>query len=248
MAEEISSNTYLKTRVYRVTKAYVLACGFALAWLNLSGPIFTWPLPALTIPEWISSATAALATSAVAALDALVGDRLKAILVFWRWTNPQPGSRAFERAYLDGDHRISIESLRAHLDGKLPRAARDQNSTWYRLYKQVQNEPEVAGTHYEYLLFRDLTWFSFILATLAFVSAAVNWERWRELLAYAGVACFLYALSRVRHSCAATGSSAQSSPSSRHGQSRRRLSRPSPQNRTPRDHQEHCTQHPHPDR
>lgn len=194
MAEQTASSAYLKTRVYRVSKVYVCLFGFLLAWLNLRGLHVSLALPAITIPEWISSGTAVLLTVAVALIDAVPGDHFKAVLVFWRWTNPLPGSRAFKRAYLDADHRIAVAKLRAHLGGKFPRAARDQNAAWYRLYKTVQTEPEVAGAHYEYLLFRDLAWFTFLLAVVALASAAVNWGRWRELLAFAGVASVLYVL------------------------------------------------------
>lgn len=188
MAEHKASSDYLKTRVYRVTKAYVCLSGFLLAWLNLRGLHTSLVLSAVTIPEWVSSGTAVLLTTGVALIDAVPGEHFKAVLVFWRWNNPLPGSRAFERAYLDGDQRIAVENLRGHLQGKFPRAAKDQNSTWYRLYKTVQKEPEVAGIHHEYLLFRDLTWFTFVLACLALLSLVANWERWRELLAYAAIA------------------------------------------------------------
>lgn len=194
MAEQTGSSAYLKTRVYRVTKTYVLLFGFVLAWLNLHGIELSFAFSAITLPEWVSSGTAALLTMAVTLIDAVPGDHLKAVLVFWRWTNPLPGSRAFERSFLDADHRIAVDTLRAHLDGKFPRSAKEQNATWYRLYKTVQAEPEVAGTHYEYLLFRDLAWFTSVLAVLALVSTALNFDRWRELLTYAGAAAVLYVL------------------------------------------------------
>jgi hypothetical protein len=194
MAKSTSSGEYLKTRVYRVTKAYVLVCGVVLAWVNLRGLHVSLAVSAITLPEWVSASATALAATAVALIDAVPGDHFKAALVFWRWTNPLPGSRAFERAYLDADHRIAVDKLKAHLDGKFPRAAKEQNATWYRLYKTVQTEPEVAGTHYEYLLFRDLAWFTFVLGVLATITLMVNPIRRPELLAYAGVAVVLYAL------------------------------------------------------
>jgi hypothetical protein len=194
MAKQTSSHPYLKTSVYRVTKVYVCLSGFILAWVNLQGLHFSWALSAITFPRWISSGATLLATTAVALLDAVPGDHLKAALVFWRWKNPLPGSRAFEKAYLESDHRISITGLREHLGGVFSRSPREQNATWYRLYKTVEAEPAIAGTHYEYLLFRDLTWFTALLATLALVSIATNRELWRELLAYAAIAIVMYVL------------------------------------------------------
>lgn len=194
MSDLPRETTYLKTRVYRVTKSYVCLFGFVLAWLNLNGGHFSFALSAIRVPEWITSGASLLISTAVALVDALPGDRLKATLVFWRWQNPLPGSRAFDKSSLERDQRISIQSLRGHLGGKFPRGAQDQNSTWYRLYKMVQSEPAVTGVHYEYLLFRDLTWFSLILALAAFICMPVNWARWHELLAYALVATAAFML------------------------------------------------------
>lgn len=194
MAGETKSASHLKARVYRVTKAYVCVFGFILACANLQGLHWSWDISAVTIPAWISAATTVLATCAVAFLGALPSDHLKAVLVFWRWKDPLPGSRAFEKANLRADPRISIEGLRAHLDGEFPRNGRKQNVVWYQLYRSVQSESAVAQAHYEYLLFRDLTWFTVVLAVIALISLVVNREHWHELLVYTLAASALFAL------------------------------------------------------
>lgn len=194
MSTTKETSSYLKTRVYRYTKAYVCVAGFILAWLNLRGLHFSWALTAVSIPEWISSGSTLLATAAAALVDALPGDYWKSVLVFWRWRDPLPGTRAFQRANLERDQRISVPGLLAQVGGKFPRSPQDQNSTWYRLYKTVQSEPEVAGTHFEYLLFRDLTWFTTVIGTVALLSITVNPGRWQELLAFAAIATSLYVL------------------------------------------------------
>jgi hypothetical protein len=194
MSTSSTSSPYLKTRVYRVTKSYVCLLGAVLAWVNLNGFSSQFSFPNITFSEWVASCTTVLATTAVAALGALPGERLKAALVFWRWKHPLPGSRAFEQSSLTADHRISIESLRAHVNGKFPRGAQDQNAMWYRLYKTVQYESEVTGPHYEYLLFRDLAWFTGVVVVVTAISIAVNTERWRELAVFGGVALVVFCL------------------------------------------------------
>lgn len=184
----------LKTKVYWRTKAFLSLGGFLLVWVNLGMPHTVNTPWDVTFPTWVKTGAIALATALVAALDSLPGDRLKAALVFWRWKNPLPGTRAFEKANLTQDPRISIDRLRARLGGSFPRAPQEQNSTWYRLYKEVEDAPQVSGSHYEYLLFRDLTWFSVILTVLGLLSLLANLHAWRGILPFIGVSALFGAV------------------------------------------------------
>ncbi len=184
----------LKTKVYRRTKTFVGLGGFVLVWVNLGMPVAVNLPWHVTFPTWVTVGAVALVTTLVAALDSLPGDRVKAALVFWRWKNPLPGTHAFEKATLSSDPRISVNRLRARLGGAFPRAPQEQNSAWYRLYKEVEESPQVSGTHYEYLLFRDLAWFSVILTVLGVLSIPINRHHWREILGFVGVAAVFDAL------------------------------------------------------
>src|SRR5690606_33891268 len=87
-------------------------------------------------------------------LSSLISAEHKAILVFWRLKHPLPGSRAFS-VHAPADHRIDLEKLKKHM-GVFPVDEREQNATWYGLYKQVASDLSVADSHKNYLLFRDI--------------------------------------------------------------------------------------------
>ncbi|WP_244125874.1 hypothetical protein [Burkholderia gladioli] len=97
-------------------------------------------------------------------LSYLLSHSQKAILVFWRLRNPMPGSRAFS-VYAQTDTRIDVDALKKKV-GAFPSDERDQNSTWYRLYKQVENEVSVLESHQKFLMFRDIAAMSLLLVPL----------------------------------------------------------------------------------
>lgn len=94
-------------------------------------------------------------------LSSLISADHKAVLVFWRFKFPLPGSRAFS-VYALADHRIDLTKLKKHV-GEFPVAPRDQNAKWYSLYEQVDSEPSIADSHKNYLLFRDIAAMSLCL-------------------------------------------------------------------------------------
>jgi len=94
-------------------------------------------------------------------LSSLISANHKAILVFWRFRNPLPGSRVFS-VHAPADHRIDLAKLKKNV-GRFPVDERDQNSKWYGLYKQVDSDPSVADSHKNYLLFRDIAAMSLLL-------------------------------------------------------------------------------------
>lgn len=82
-------------------------------------------------------------------------------LIYTRWNNPLPGSRAFGEL-VDKDERISREQLVSE-HGKLPELPEAQNALWYKIYKSKQEYPVVLNSHGRWLLFRDLFAISLIL-------------------------------------------------------------------------------------
>jgi hypothetical protein len=79
----------------------------------------------------------------------------KEVLVFWRLENPLPGCRVFTEL-AKSDPRIDMNELEAEL-APLPEEPKAQNSKWFKLYKQMEEEITVKESHKQYLLYRELT-------------------------------------------------------------------------------------------
>jgi len=77
----------------------------------------------------------------------------KARIVFFRWDNPLPGSRAFSH-YAPRDPRIDMKAVQAKWS-PLPNDAREQNSLWYRIYQQEQETQAVRHLNRSWLFARD---------------------------------------------------------------------------------------------
>ena len=90
----------------------------------------------------------------VLVLSGLISAELKAILVFWRVKNALPGHRVFTKL-APCDARIDMNDLRRKL-GDIPRAAKEQNTCWFKLYKKHESAPTVENPHRSFLLARDL--------------------------------------------------------------------------------------------
>jgi hypothetical protein len=89
-------------------------------------------------------------------LNGVISADNKARLVFLRWSYALPGHRAFSE-YAISDPRIDLEALTKLHGSTLPVDPKDQNRTWYRLYKTVEKEPAVYQVHRDFLLLRDYT-------------------------------------------------------------------------------------------
>jgi len=105
-------------------------------------------------------------------VNALVDPMTKARLVFWRWAQPLPGSRAFT-VHIKKDPRINVPALRAKL-GTFPKSEAEQNGVWYMLYKSVESEPAVAHGHKEYLFTRD--WTTLAAMMVVVLGALAIWQ------------------------------------------------------------------------
>lgn len=102
---------------------------------------------------------------------------VKSMLVYWKPLGVLPGCEAFTK-YGPRDLRIDMAALKKNV-GALPDSPTEQNSKWYKLYKQVPNEPEVVEAHKLFLMYRDMAVMSLALvvlvpAALLFVRAAAH--------------------------------------------------------------------------
>jgi hypothetical protein len=88
-------------------------------------------------------------------LNGLVPSDVKAILVYWKFKHPLPGSRAFSNLSKN-DHRVNREKLEERF-GTLPEDPSNQNRLWYKIYRKNSNIIIVQNSHRSFLLARDLT-------------------------------------------------------------------------------------------
>jgi hypothetical protein len=98
-------------------------------------------------------------------VNGLLSANNKARLVFWRWSNPLPGSFVFSR-YAQQDPRIDVAALRKIVPA-WPSNASEENRLWYRLYRSVENEPAVTDAHRHFLLTRDYAAIALMLLATA---------------------------------------------------------------------------------
>lgn len=96
---------------------------------------------------------------------------VKSMLVYWKPLGVLPGCEAFTK-YGPRDPRIDMVALKKNV-GALPTDSTEQNSKWYKLYKQVPNEPEVQEAHKLFLMYRDMAVLSLPLVALVPLSLNV---------------------------------------------------------------------------
>ena len=87
-------------------------------------------------------------------LNGLLSADAKARVVFLRWRHALPGHRAFS-VYALRDPRIDVAALEKIHGGPLPTDPVEQNRTWYRMYKSIENDAAVRQAHRDYLFMRD---------------------------------------------------------------------------------------------
>lgn len=143
----------------------------------------------------------ALAASLLTVINGVIDPQTKARLVFWRWTNPLPGSRAFS-VYAHRDPRVDVNALERIL-GKLPEDECEQNETWYRLYKSVEPDPSVAHNHRDYLFTRDYTTLAALFLIILGGLAMYQFDEWSRVFAYIGCLIIQYVI--VRYAAAQYG-------------------------------------------
>lgn len=120
---------------------------------------------------------------------------VKSMLVYWKPLGVLPGCEAFTK-YGPRDPRIDMASLKKNV-GALPTEATEQNSKWYKLYKQVPNEPEVQEAHKLFLMYRDMAVLSLPLVALVPLSLNVAGVSNSTLALAAGLFVVQYLLTAV---------------------------------------------------
>lgn len=109
-----------------------------------------WPMAWRTASEL---APAGLLLVFVTVASGLLSPMAKARLVFWRWSHPLPGCRAFS-VHAKRDARVNVPALRAKL-GTFPKTEPEQNAAWYRLYRSIEDNAAVTQVHRDFLFTRD---------------------------------------------------------------------------------------------
>jgi hypothetical protein len=134
--------------------------------------------------------------------NGLLSADMKARLVFLRWHHALPGNRAFSK-YAKRDPRIDQVRLAQLVDLKSMSSPEVENAAWYRLYKEVQNDPSVLHVHREFLLLRDYAGLAALFLIGFGAVALFTVEPARVLVVY----CFLLAAQFlvVRHAAATYG-------------------------------------------
>jgi hypothetical protein len=125
----------------------------------------------------------------------LLGSDAKARLVFWRWRDPLPGSRAFSE-YARRDTRVNVQELERRY-GPLPREAGAQNALWYRLYRSIANDGPVVQVHRNYLFTRDYATASALILVTLGVAGIWTITSARIAIVYAGLLALQYAVVRT---------------------------------------------------
>jgi hypothetical protein len=143
-----------------------------------------------------------LATVVTTIANGLVSTDMKARLVFLRWHHALPGNRAFSK-YAQRDPRIDRVKLAQLIDVKSLSTPEAENAAWYRLYKEVHNDPSVLQVHREFLLLRDYTGLAALFLIGFGAVALFTVQPARVLVAY----CLLLAVQFmvVRHAAATYG-------------------------------------------
>lgn len=94
----------------------------------------------------------------------IIPSNSKSVIIFWRFKNPLPGCRVFSELAVK-DPRIDVKELENRY-GRLPIEPKAQNTLWYKIYKEKQNEKIIHSSHGHWLLFREITAISVMFALL----------------------------------------------------------------------------------
>lgn len=102
-------------------------------------------------------------------LNGIISNALKEFIVFWKVKNRLPGHRAFSR-FVEMDSRVDKNSL-IQKYGEFPNNPKEQNSLWYKIYKQHNKVPIIWNSHRDFLLTRDLASLGFIFIIVFGIAA-----------------------------------------------------------------------------
>ena len=131
-------------------------------------------------------------------LDGLLSADTKARIIYWKYTHPLPGSRAFSE-HLEKEPRADPDRL-AQQWGAFPDDPVEQNRLWYRIYKNVEKEIRVHEAHRAWLFSRDIAAYAVLFLTffgIATLISDIPWtSAWWYLVGLAGQ--YLLAIAAAR--------------------------------------------------
>jgi hypothetical protein len=157
-------------------------------------------------PELITSATttelglyralgAAVLPIVVLLLINVLSSNIKAMLVYWKPYGWLPGCEAFSK-YGPADHRVDMVQLKKNV-GAWAEEPKEQNSKWFKLYKQVESVPEVAYAQKDFLMYRDMAVLSLPLVVLTPLGLYAAEASTKALWIAAGLFLMQYVLTAI---------------------------------------------------
>jgi hypothetical protein len=176
--------------------AGVVVINLALFLALLNGTVADWTSLSSTL---LRALPAGVGVALIGVLNAQFTAETKARLVFMRWRNPLPASRAFSH-YVHQDPRINLRRL-AEIIGPFPTDPKEQNARWYGLYTSLKDDPSVIQVHREYLFTRDYACLAAMMFVLLTPLGFFTFPAWRLALAFLGAVLiqFLLASRAARH-------------------------------------------------
>lgn len=97
-------------------------------------------------------------------LNGILSSDFKATIIYWRFSNPLPGCRAFSH-HAHKDYRVDVNNLQVKY-GILPTDAKAQNVLWYKMFKTHREDIAIQKSHKDFLLSRDLCSIAFLCLCL----------------------------------------------------------------------------------
>jgi heme A synthase len=147
------------------------------------------------LKQWQALIPAGVGAVLIGVINGLLNTQAKARLVFWRWHDPLPGSRAFSE-YVHLDPRIDVAALKLKV-GPFATKPNEQNALWYKLYKSVENDPRVLHVHRLFLLTRDYAGIAFMLLIVFGGIGIVEMQTYKTELLYAAALLAQFVASAV---------------------------------------------------
>lgn len=126
----------------------------------------------------------------VTVFSGIISSNLKAKIVFWRLKYALPGHRVFTELAVE-DARIDMNLLKEKMK-KIPIDPKEQNTTWFKLYKKYENKITVKNAHKNFLLTRDLATISLIFSIIGTAGLIFGKVYQTKLLAYFGIMIIHY--------------------------------------------------------
>lgn len=129
-------------------------------------------------------------------LEGIMNTDLKHRLVFCRFKNAVPGSRAFSEIG-PKDSRIDMSKIEILFGSKIPKDPIEQNNTWFRFYKKHSNKPIVYESHRSFLLTRDIASLTFIFVPTILVAYLLCGSDLKAILVHIGILAMILILTII---------------------------------------------------